>query len=141
MNKVVCSGYFNPLHTGHIECVKQASKLGKLIVIVNNDKQVALKGSISFQNEDERRDIVDSIQYVSYAKIAIDDDESVANTLILLRPDIFFNAGDRNLENINKKEQEICDSIGTLMVYGTSPKVQSSSELIEKAAREWIKKQ
>ena len=41
---VVASGYFDPMHVGHIECLEKAKELGdKLIVIVNNDVQIRLK--------------------------------------------------------------------------------------------------
>ena len=45
MDKIVCvSGYFDPLHIGHLEYFKKAKKIGtKLMVIVNNDKQGILK--------------------------------------------------------------------------------------------------
>lgn len=56
MKIVVISGYFNPIHSGHIDYIQSAKKLGdKLIVIVNNDKQVSLKGSVPFQDEEERK--------------------------------------------------------------------------------------
>ena len=43
---IIVSGYFNPLHKGHIEYFKNAKSLGdKLIVIVNNDNQRKLKDS------------------------------------------------------------------------------------------------
>ena len=41
---VATSGYFDPLHVGHIECLELARKLGyKLIVIIYNDLQAKLK--------------------------------------------------------------------------------------------------
>ena len=44
MKKVAISGYFDPIHVGHIEYINNAKKLGDwLIVIVNNNKQCALK--------------------------------------------------------------------------------------------------
>ena len=37
---VICSGYFNPLHKGHIEYLKRSKEAGTfLYVIVNNDLQ------------------------------------------------------------------------------------------------------
>ena len=37
---VATSGYFDPLHVGHLECLEMAAQLGdKLIVIVNSDFQ------------------------------------------------------------------------------------------------------
>ena len=45
MNQIVCvSGYFVPIHIGHLEYFKKSKKLGdKLMVIVNNDEQAILK--------------------------------------------------------------------------------------------------
>ena len=55
MKTVAVSGYFNPVHVGHIRLFEEAKKLGdKLIVIVNNDEQVRLKGSALFMNEKDR---------------------------------------------------------------------------------------
>ena len=45
MRVVVISGYFNPLHVGHLDYIKASYALGdRLIVIVNNDNQVKIKG-------------------------------------------------------------------------------------------------
>ena len=38
---VVVSGYFNPIHSGHLDYLEEAKKLGDyLVVIVNSDNQV-----------------------------------------------------------------------------------------------------
>ena len=59
---IIVSGYFNPLHKGHIELFKNAKRLGdELIVIVNNDLQRKLKGSKKFMDEDERTLIVNEL--------------------------------------------------------------------------------
>ena len=52
---IIVSGYFNPIHKGHLEYFNNAKALAdELFVIVNNDHQRALKGSKEFQKEDER---------------------------------------------------------------------------------------
>ena len=62
---VVISGYFNPIHSGHLDYIQEAKKLGDfLVVIVNNDDQVKIKGSIPFMDEEERARIVSSIKGV-----------------------------------------------------------------------------
>ena len=49
---IIVSGYFNPLHAGHIEYFTLAKKFGDhLLVIVNNDTQRKLKGSKEFMLE------------------------------------------------------------------------------------------
>jgi cytidyltransferase-like protein len=61
----ILSGYFNPLHIGHIEYMKRAREISdNVIVIVNNDKQRELKGSKPFQNQDERMKIIESLRIV-----------------------------------------------------------------------------
>ena len=45
----IVSGYFNPLHKGHLELFEKAKALGdQLWVIVNSDLQRELKGSKAF---------------------------------------------------------------------------------------------
>lgn len=130
--KTVCvSGYFNPVHKGHIRYLKEAKKLGmRLIVIVNNDKQVKIKGSKPFMGQEERLEIVSAIKYVDEALIAIDEDATVIQTLKLVKPDIFAKGGDRTLDNI--PEKEICDKLGIKIVEMVGGgKVQSSSKLIK----------
>ena len=131
---VVISGYFNPIHSGHIDYIKNASLLGdKLIVIVNNDLQVSLKKSIPFQNEKERSYIVSSIVGVDGVVISIDIDITVCETLKKIRPDIFANGGDRTFKNI--PEKHICHELGIEVIYGVGGnKTQSSSELIKRSS-------
>ncbi|MBU0533568.1 MAG: adenylyltransferase/cytidyltransferase family protein [Candidatus Omnitrophica bacterium] len=131
--KTVCvSGYFNPLHKGHVRYFKEAKKLGDcLIVIVNNDKQVKLKGSKPFMNQEERLEIVSSIRYVDKALLSIDKDKSVIQTLKLVKPDIFAQGGDRTIGNI--PEKEICVQLGIKIVEMVGGgKIQSSSKLLKK---------
>jgi len=81
-NAIIVSGYFNPIHKGHIEYLNLAKKKGnKLIVIVNNDYQRKLKGSKQFMNEDERALIIENIKCVDKVYISIDQDATVIQTL------------------------------------------------------------
>jgi len=130
---VAVSGYFNPLHIGHIRLFEEAKKLGtKLVVIINNDKQVKLKGSIPFMKEKERMEIVSALSAVDNVVLAIDKDKTVCETLKIIRPDIFANGGDRSKNNI--PEVAVCEEINCEMVFsvGRGGKVQSSSWLLEK---------
>ena len=75
MRVIVISGYFNPIHSGHIDYIKSAKQRGDvLVVIVNNDNQVELKGSVPFQNENERFKIVSNIKGVDRTVLSIDED-------------------------------------------------------------------
>jgi len=129
---VATSGYFNPLHIGHLHCIQAARKLGtKLIVIVNNDEQVKVKGSVAFMPEKERMEIVKALKSVDEVILSIDKDKTVCKSLELIKPDIFAKGGDRILDNI--PEVPVCEKLGIKMVFGVGGgKIQSSSWLIKK---------
>ena len=128
---VCCSGYFNPLHAGHIEYFEKSKELGtKLVVIVNNDKQAILKKGSSFMPENERLKIIRSLKVVDMAVLSIDEDRTVCKTLESVRPDIFTNAGDQTNDKI--PENVICLNLGIKLVDGLGEKIQSSSWLLAK---------
>jgi cytidyltransferase-like protein len=141
MRVVVISGFFNPLHIGHIDYISAARNLGDfLIVVVNSDKQVEIKGSVPFMDQDERLSIINNIKGVDRAVISIDDDGSVCETLRAefnrLQNDPFFdemifaNGGDRKEGGV--PEDILTDELGIRMAYNVGgEKTQSSSSLIE----------
>lgn len=133
----IVSGYFNPIHKGHIEYIK-ASKLqcDAIIAIVNNDKQVEAKGSQKFMDEDHRAFIVQNIKDVDLSIVSIDDDLSIANTIqdiCTLNHDghelLFFNSGDRDPTSYNEKEEEVCKKYNIKQVFIKMTKKYSSSKL------------
>lgn len=130
---VAVSGYFNPLHVGHLEMIEKAKKLGDcLVVIVNNDHQVRLKGSVPFLNQADRVKIIKAIKWVDKVFLSIDKDKSVCKSLLKVKPHIFANGGDRHQGNI--PEVDICRRLKTEMVDGLGGKIRSSSALIAEAA-------
>ena len=143
MRVVVISGFFNPLHIGHIDYISAARNLGDfLIVIVNSDDQVKIKGSVPFMNQDDRLRIIRNIKGVDRAVIAIDEDGSVCKTIReefkRLQNDTFFeemvfaNGGDRKEGGV--PEDVLEEELGVRMIYNAGgDKVQSSSNLIKKA--------
>jgi cytidyltransferase-like protein len=131
---VIASGYFNPLHTGHIEYLKRSKELGDaLMVIINNDMQVGLKGSKVFQDELERKSIIDELKCVNYSIISIDEDRSVKRSIEFIhkfiRADkyLFTNGGDQFGDTI--LEKDICNELGIELIDGLGEKIQSSSIL------------
>jgi len=141
MRVVVISGYFNPLHTGHLDYIDGAAKLGdRLIVIVNNDEQVKLKGSTPFMDQVSRMRIVNAIKGVYHVVLSIDTDESVVQTLKSIyseySTDYFFdsmtfaNGGDRT--EGSSPEEAYCKWRKIQTVYNTGgEKTQSSSKLLK----------
>jgi cytidyltransferase-like protein len=131
---VIASGYFNPLHKGHIEYLKRSKELGDaLMVIINNDMQVGLKGSKVFQDELERKGIIDELKCVNYSIISIDEDRSVKRSIEFIhkfiRADkyLFTNGGDQFGDTI--LEKDICNELGIELIDGLGEKIQSSSIL------------
>ena len=129
---VVASGYFNPIHVGHIEYLEKAKELGDtLVVIVNTDAQVKIKGSVPFQTEQDRLRIVQSLKVVDQAILSIDTDGSVCRSLVFLKPDIFAKGGDRHSGEI--PEKVVCDAHGIAIVDSLGAKIRSSSGIISAA--------
>jgi cytidyltransferase-like protein len=135
---IIVSGYFNPIHKGHIEYFNNAKALGDyLIVIVNNDKQRALKGSTEFQQEDERVFIVSNIKTVDQVFLSIDADRTVSATLEYIHQQLhqeyqlaFANGGDQNNNSI--PEAPVCEALQIELLDGLGDKIQSSSWLLKK---------
>ena len=135
---IIVSGYFNPLHKGHLELFEKAKAAGdELWIIVNSDLQRALKGSKEFMDENERLIIVSAIKHVDKALISIDQDKTQCATLAHLADsynndfDLFFaNGGDQNNESI--PEVPVCREKGIGLLEGLGDKIQSSSWLLKK---------
>lgn len=135
---VIVSGYFNPLHKGHLELFEKAKEVGDiLIVIVNNDKQREMKGSQFFQDQDERIRIIRALSIVDMAWISVDED-STQNATLKLMVDKFYgsmklafaNGGDQNNDTI--PEADICRMFDIELIDGLGDKIQSSSWLLGK---------
>ena len=133
---VIVSGYFNPLHKGHLELFEKAKEVGDiLIVIVNNDLQRELKGSQFFQDQDERIRIIRALSIVDMAWISVDKDSTQNETLRLMVDKFygsmklaFANGGDQNNDTI--PEADICRMFDIELIDGLGDKIQSSSWLL-----------
>ena len=135
---IIVSGYFNPLHKGHLELFEKAKTSGdQLWVIVNSDLQRELKGSKKFMDQDERLLIVSAIGMVNKALISIDKDKTQCATLGDLADKYsteyqlyFANGGDQNNDSI--PEVPVCIEKGIGLIDGLGGKIQSSSWLLKK---------
>ena len=128
MKVVAVSGYFDPIHVGHLEYLKMAKSLGdKLVVIINSDYQAGLKKGKSFMQEQDRLEIVQALRCVDEVFLSIDKDKSVCKSLEHLKPDIFANGGDRSLEEI--PETAVMKKHNIEIVDGLGEKIRSSSEI------------
>ncbi len=137
---VIASGYFNPIHKGHIEYLNRSKAIGDfLFVIVNNDYQRLMKGSKEFMNEDERLLVVRNMKAVDEAMISIDENSKLVEKSIEFIYNqmgskfdriIFSNGGDQTANTIGEKE--ICEKLGIELVFELGDKIQSSSWLLKK---------
>ncbi len=128
MKKVCISGYFDPLHVGHIEYINKAKKLGDyLVVIVNNNLQCKLKKGKFFMDENDRVEIVKNLKSVDEVFLSIDSDKTVCKSLEKLKPSIFANGGDR--KNYEIPESKVCSMNSIEIIDGLGDKIRSSSDL------------
>jgi len=135
---IIVSGYFNPIHKGHLEYFNNAKAIAdQLFVIVNNDHQRALKGSKEFQDENERMIIVSNIKAVDKAILSIDTDRTVCDTIKMIAKQFggefelgFANGGDQNNDTI--PERSVCEEMNVALIDGLGDKIQSSSWLLKK---------
>ena len=135
---IIVSGYFNPIHKGHLEYFTKAKSMAdELFVIVNSDLQRSLKGSKEFQNEEERVIIVSHIREVDKTILSIDKDRTLCETIQKIVTDYgsdyeiaFANGGDQNNETI--PEKPVCKKLGVALIDGLGGKIQSSSWLLKK---------
>jgi rfaE bifunctional protein nucleotidyltransferase chain/domain len=128
MKIVVTSGYFDPLHVGHLEYLEMAKNLGdKLVVIINSDLQAKLKKGKPFIKEQDRMKIVAALRCVDDVFLSIDKDKSQCESLKYLKPDIFAKGGDRTSDEI--PEARVCKELGIQIIDGLGAKIRSSSDL------------
>lgn len=138
MHVGIVSGYFNPLHKGHLEYINGAkAHCDYLVAIINNDKQVIIKKSKPFLDENHRKIIIENIKSIDEVFISVDKDLSVAESIKLIKNKYnnyectFFNSGDRDFSNWNNKELEISKFYNINLVCLNQPKISSSSSILK----------
>ena len=135
MKRVIVSGYFNPLHGGHLDMIEAAKKLGEhLIVIVNNDGQQILKKGKIILDQDNRCRLIKALREVDEVMLSIDTDPSVVKSVEKIAqtyPDdqlIFANGGDRDSEKAIP-ESAVCHKYNIKMVFGVAGLIDSSTRI------------
>jgi len=129
---VVIAGGFDPLHRGHIDHIKKAAELGRLTVIVQSDEILERKKGYFLLPFEDRMAVISSIKGVSVVTPNIDKDGTCAETLKLVKPEIFAKGGDRTPDNMPQNEIETCKEIGCEIVYGVGDLLNSSSDIVRR---------
>ena len=135
---ILISGGFDPIHSGHIKLINDASKYGDVIVLLNSDEWLRNKKGKEFLSLDERKiimknikGVIDVIEFDDSDKTCID---GIKKAKSLYKNNIikFANGGDRN--NETTPEKEFCDKndIETLFGIGGNYKSNSSSWILKK---------
>jgi glycerol-3-phosphate cytidylyltransferase/D-beta-D-heptose 7-phosphate kinase/D-beta-D-heptose 1-phosphate adenosyltransferase len=139
MKRVIVSGYFNPLHGGHLDMIEAAAELGdSLIVVVNNDAQQLLKKGKIILTEDNRARLMRSLRNVDEVIISVDQDPTQVKTLAMIAnkyPDdelVFANGGDRDSDKAIP-ETAVCAEHGIELVFGMGEGKPDSSTRINQA--------
>jgi len=126
--RVAVSGYFDPIHVGHLDYLRMAKELGDyLVVIVNNNYQCKLKKGKHFMDENDRVEIVKALRFVDEVFLSVDKDRTVCKSLEEIKPDVFANGGDRASSEV--PETPVCKKFNIKMVDGLGDKIRSSSSL------------
>jgi cytidyltransferase-like protein len=130
MKIVIVSGYFNPLHGGHLDMIEAARELGdKVVVVVNNDVQQVLKKGKVILDEENRLRLIRALRIVDEAVLSIDEDQTVIKTLEMLAkkyPDdqlVFANGGDRDGERAIP-ESETAHKYNIELVFGVGTDIR-----------------
>jgi D-beta-D-heptose 7-phosphate kinase/D-beta-D-heptose 1-phosphate adenosyltransferase len=134
---VLVTGGFDPLHCGHIEYLREASKLGDILVVgVNSDEWLSRKKGRPFMRYEDRSIVVAELKNVSEVIPFDDTDNSAKDALRKVReqyPDhtiVFANGGDRTKSNIPEMDF-VDDNIEFVFGVGGETKLNSSSWILE----------
>ena len=149
MDICIVSGYFNPIHPGHISMIQDIKMKypdSILIVIVNNDYQVQLKDTVPFLDEYTRCEIVQHIKNVDRVFLSIDQDKTIVQSLKHLISDPiynnhtirFCNGGDRKINSSETAEISLCNNYSVEVEYGYGDNKRHSSSAIIEQAYTWI---
>jgi cytidyltransferase-like protein len=135
MKIAVCTGGFDPVHTGHLDYINAAAKLGDMLIVgINSDAWLQRKKGQAFMPWAERAAVVSNLKSVTRVESFNDNDDSARDLLISLKRQfpyadiVFANGGDRTEQNI--PEMSVPGITFVFGVGGTN-KVNSSSWILQ----------
>lgn len=131
---IAISGFFDPIHSGHLDYLEAAAKHGDVWVLLNSDEAAKRKKGYVFMKYYERERILKSLKCVTHVIEAQDSDGTVCESLRKLASKInYFGKGGDRIKG-NTPENDLCEKLGIKVIYGLGgDKVQSSSDLVKNA--------
>lgn len=128
---VFTNGCFDILHLGHVRYLREAKRLGDILIIgVNTDDSVrALKGSPRpYVSEMERAEILASLECVDYVTLfpELRPDELIA----IIKPDIHVKGGDYNVTQL--PERKLVEKLGGKVVVIPPIKGRSTTNIVDR---------
>ena len=129
---IALSGAFDVLHPGHIRMIKGAEYFGKVVIFLNSDEWVRRNKGFLLMPWSDRREMLLSVTGVHSVERVNDEDDTVCEALIRLKPNIFGNGGNRT--HYNTPERRLCNEMGIACVWGLGggERDKYSNEILEK---------
>jgi cytidyltransferase-like protein len=146
MKRIIVTGGFDPIHSGHIDYFKAAKQLGDyLIVGLNSDEWLTNKKGRPFLHWEERAAIINEFNIVDEVIQFNDTDGSAIDAIRIAKqkyPEdnlLFANGGDRTSDNI---PEMVFDDVDFMFGVGGQNKKNSSSWILDewktqKTERDW----
>ena len=129
---VTTNGCFHFLHPGHFYFLKEAKKLGDVLIVgINKDDYIRKhKKREPLYNEDERAQMLDDLKSVDY--VTVFEESNPINFLSIVKPDFHVKGSDYSLERM--LEREVVESNGGKIVLVPLLKGYSTTMLLDKLA-------
>ena len=140
MNDIILvSGGFDPIHSGHINLIEDASKYGDVVVLLNSDAWLIQKKGREFLPYGERKIIMSALKNVIDVISFDDSDQTCVEGIrkaIEKYPNQkikFANGGDRNDNTLPLPEKVYCEQnkVEVLWEIGGNNKTNSSSRILK----------
>ena len=124
---VACCGCFDVFHTGHLEYLSFAKKLGDILVVgVNSDDSYkGIKNKEPMFDVKSRMSILEALYFVNY--VFSFDETTFCHSLKILAPDIFAVGIDK--ANIIMAEESICKINNINFIHIGTKKITSSTHI------------
>lgn len=135
---VFTNGVFDLIHSGHVDYLSKAKKLGDVLIVgLNSDNSVKrIKGDKRpILNQDERAFILSNLKPVDY--VVFFEEDTPANLISEIIPDILVKGADWAVEKIVGKE--VVEKNGGMVMNIEFVNDQSTSKIIDMIVERYSK--